>query len=139
MSDLAKAALIVLGGLAVSLLLWDVSNRDENRVEHHVQFERSTKWDREIVRDCLREGRGSRFFQDYTQVGTYIGSPGAVEPFLYMNRAGSSLIIEPEGGGAKIRFKSFKKPSEMQIDVLRWCASNPEYTWIAPEFRSNSE
>lgn len=139
----AKVALIVLGALAVGLLLWDVSNREENRVKHHLQFERSTEWDRKTVDDCLRYGNGSKFFEGYysvsNSVGNWRGAPETDEPLLYMNSAGASLIIEYDGRGTKVRFKSSQQPTEMQKDVLEWCVEHPHYTWIAPQFRAGFE
>jgi len=54
----------------------------------------------------------------------------------YIDRNGSSLVIESVGGLTELRIKTDRPLSDEQKDLFEWCALNPHFTWIAPEFRS---
>ncbi|MEE4207702.1 MAG: hypothetical protein V2I43_00360 [Parvularcula sp.] len=135
MNKLAGATLVGIAGLVLGVLAWQAGKSSASEERDPLQLMRSTSWDYDTVRECVKSGNGSYIFQNFEQVFSF-GSYEPPDASTYQDRSGSSLVIERVSGRTEVRLKSARPLSDEQADLLNWCILNPQLTWIAPEFRS---
>lgn len=139
MSKVAGTALVAIAGLMLGFLVWETGRVEPSAERAELQFKRSTSWDYDAVRECVKSGNGNHIFRDYERVFTRVAKYGAPEPLdaaTYIDGSGSALIIERLGGQTEVRLKSARPLWDEQKDLLEWCVSNPQLTWIASKYRS---
>ena len=134
MKKIAQTALVGTLAASAGLLVWQGAENQANEVRKEIRFHQSTSWDFETVYKCIKSGNARHIFEDYKHVS--VSRPSSKFASTLIDGQGSSLVIERLNSRTEVRLSSARQFSEEQEDLLQWCVLNPDYTWIAPEFRS---
>ncbi|RYD68874.1 MAG: hypothetical protein EOP84_29555, partial [Verrucomicrobiaceae bacterium] len=129
----AGTMLVAIAGAVLVFLALKAGKIEANRERPEIQFRRSTSWDHDAVGECVKAGNGSHIFREYEWIGNAApyGPPEPPDASTYIDGRGSSIIIERLNGRTEVRLKSARPLSDEQKDLLEWCVTNPQLTWIA--------
>lgn len=138
MNKVSGTIIVCIVGIALGFLVWKLAKVEAGSERSELQFHRSTSWDYDAVRECVKSGNGSHIFRKYERVFILArgGPPEPLDASTYIDASGSTLIIERAKGRTQVRLKSGRPLTEEQKDLLEWCILNPQLTWIPPKFRS---
>lgn len=134
MNKLAGMIVLIAAALGLGFLATQANNDGSLEKNVQPQFQRSSEFSLQDVRQCLMSGNGSHIFEDYEGLATRRGQDPTV--FDYLHENGSRLRIERSGEHAEVTLSSSFPPSSQELDLLQWCVARPQTTWIAPEYRT---